>query len=100
LGRFSSLGITMSEPIASQLISRRRLFWLAAIAAATAAPASMLPTSDAYAQSDQAPAAEPTTPKKKTKSKTDTKTKSKTKKTMPGETTAPAANPPAAPKQQ
>jgi hypothetical protein len=55
----------------------------------------MLPT-DARAQSDQPSAAEPSTPKKKTKSKT----KTKTKKTMPGDLTAPAANPPAAPKQQ
>jgi hypothetical protein len=91
----------MSEPIASQFISRRRLLWLAAVAAAVATPASILPTSEASAQqSDQAPAAEPTTPKKKTKSKTETKPKSKTKKTAPGDTTAPAANPPAAPKQQ
>jgi hypothetical protein len=72
------------------------MFWLAAIAAALAMPATMLPASDARAQSDQAPAAEPTTPKKKTKSKT----KSKTKKTTPADTTAPAANPPTAPKQQ
>jgi hypothetical protein len=84
----------MSEPIASQFISRRRLLWLAAIAAAIGTPVSMLPTSDAHAQTDQAPAAEPATPKKKTKSKT------KTKKTKPADTMAPAANPPAAPKQQ
>jgi hypothetical protein len=84
----------MSEPIATQIISRRRLFWLAAIAAAVAAPASTLPISDARAQSDQAPAAEPTTPKK-AKSK-NAKTKKKTK---PADTMAPAANPPAAPKQ-
>jgi hypothetical protein len=91
----------MSEQIESQFISRRRLLWLAAIATAVASPASMLPTSDARAQqSDQAPAAETTTPKKKTKAKTETKSKSKTKKTAPGDTTAPAANPPAAPKQQ
>jgi hypothetical protein len=80
----------MVEPIASQIVSRRRLLWLAAMAAA--APATMLQVSDARAQSDQAPTAEPSTPKKKTKSK------SKTKKTTPGDTMAPAANP--APKQQ
>jgi hypothetical protein len=83
----------MSEPIASQLISRRRLLWLAVMAAAIVAPASMLPMSDARAQTDQAPAAEPTTPKKKAKTKT------KTKKTAPGDT-PPTANAPAAPKQQ
>ena len=55
----------MSEPIASQFISRRRLLWLAAMAAAVASPASVLPTSDARAQTDQAPAAEPGAPKKK-----------------------------------
>jgi len=49
------------------------------------------------AQSDQTPAAESTTPKKKAKSKSETRTK--TKKTKPADTTAPAANPPAAPKQ-
>jgi hypothetical protein len=87
----------MSEEARLRIVSRRRVFWLAAIAAALAMPATMLPTSDARAQSDQAPAAEPTTPKKKTKS---TKSKSKTKKTAPADTTAPAANPPAAPKQQ
>jgi hypothetical protein len=90
----------MSEPIASQFVSRRRLLWLAVIAAAIVTPASMLPMSDARAQTDQAPAAEPTTPKKKAKSKTEAKTKTKTKKTAPGDTTAPAANPPAEPKQQ
>jgi hypothetical protein len=84
----------MSEPIASQFVSRRRLLSLAAVAAAIAAPVSVLPMSDARAQSDQAPAAEPTTPKK-TKSKSD-KPKKKTK---PADTTAPATNPPAAPKQ-
>ena len=84
-------GITMSEPIKSQSISRRRLFWLAAIAAAVAAPANMLSTSDARAQqSDQAPAAEPTTPK----------TKEKKKKKKTGATTAPGSSPPAPPKQQ
>jgi hypothetical protein len=60
----------------------------------------MLPMSDARAQTDQVPAAEPTTPKKKAKSKTEAKTKTKAKKTTPGDTTAPAANPPAEPKQQ
>jgi hypothetical protein len=87
----------MSEPIALQFISRRRLLWLAAMAAAIGTPVSMLPTSDAHAQTDRAPAAEPAAPKKKTKSKTD---KTKTKKTKPADTMAPAANPPAAPKQQ
>jgi hypothetical protein len=86
----------MSEELRLSIVSRRKMFWLAAIAAALAMPATMLPASDARAQSDQAPAAEPTTPKKKTKSKT----KSKTKKTTPADTTAPAANPPTAPKQQ
>jgi hypothetical protein len=94
----------MNEPIASQCISRRRLLWLAVVAAAIVTPASMLPMSDAHAQTDQAPAAEPAAPKKKAKSKTEaktkTKTKTKTKKTTPGDTTAPAANPPAEPKQQ
>jgi hypothetical protein len=88
----------MSEPTASQFMSRRRLLWLAALAAAIATPASLVPMSDANAQTDQAPAADATSPKKKTKSKTD-KTKSKTKKTTPADTT-PASNPPAAPKQQ
>jgi hypothetical protein len=84
----------MSEEGRLHIVSRRRVFWLAAIAAALATPATMLGASDARAQSDQAPAAEPTTPKKQTKSKT------KTKKTKPADTMAPAANPPAAPKQQ
>jgi hypothetical protein len=88
----------MSEEVRLPVISRRRLFWLAAMAAAIVAPASILPMSDARAQSDQAPAAEPSAPKKKTKTKTTTKTK--TKKTTPGDTTAPEANPPAAAKQQ
>ena len=49
-------GIAMSEPIKSQSISRRRLFWLAVTAAALAAPATILSTSDVRAQqSDQAP---------------------------------------------
>jgi hypothetical protein len=86
---------TMSEQIKSQIISRRRLFWLAAIAVALAAPATMLSTSDARAQqSDQAPAAEPTAPKSKAKKK------KKKKKATPGATTAPASSPPAPPKQQ
>jgi hypothetical protein len=87
----SAQGDTMSERIKSQIISRRRLFRLAAVTAAIAAPAIMLSTSDARAQTDQAPAAEPAAPKKKTKTKT--------KKTTPGAMTAPASNPPAAPKQ-
>jgi len=82
----------MSEEIKSPIISRRKVFWLAALAAALAAPATMVLTSDARAQTDQAPAAEPAAPKKKTKTKT--------KKTTPGAMTAPASNPPAAPKQQ
>ena len=69
------------------------------MAAAIAVPVSVLPMSDARAQSDQTPAAEPTTPKKKTKSKSE-KPKTKAKKTAPGDTMAPAANPPTAPKQQ
>jgi hypothetical protein len=64
------------------------------MAAATAGPAGMAPMLDAHAQTDQAPAAEPITPKK-TKSKSD-KTKKKTK---PADTMAPATNPPAVPKQ-
>jgi hypothetical protein len=88
----------MSEPIKSQSISRRRLFWLAVTAAALAAPATMLSTSDVRAQqSDQAPAAEPTAPKTGEKKK-------KKKKAAPGATTAPASSPsktaPATPKQQ
>jgi hypothetical protein len=94
----------MSEPIKSQSISRRRLFWLAVTAAALGAPATMLSTSDVRAQqSDQAPAAEPTAPKtgEKKKKKTKTKTKTKTKKkATPGATTAPASSPPTPPKQQ
>jgi hypothetical protein len=63
-------GIAMSEPLKSQSISRRRLFWLAVTAAALGAPATMLPTSDVRAQqSDQAPAAEPTAPKTREKKK-------------------------------
>jgi hypothetical protein len=89
-------GITMSEPIALQFISRRRLLRLAPLAMALAGSASLLSTSDARAQADQAPAAEASTPKKKTKSKTNTKTK----KAKPADTMAPSANPPAAPKQQ
>jgi hypothetical protein len=87
----------MSEEARLPVVSLRRVFWLAAIAAAVAVPVALLRASDARAQSDQAPATEPTTPKKKTKS---TKSKSKTKKTIPADTTVPAANPPAAPKQQ
>jgi hypothetical protein len=89
-------GIAMSEPIKSQSISRRRLFWLAVTAAALAAPATMLSTSDVRAQqSDQAPAAEPTAPKTGEKKKKKTK-----KKATPGATTAPASSPPTPPKQQ
>ena len=85
----------MSEPIKSQSISRRRLFWLAVTAAALAAPATILSTSDVRAQqSDQAPAAEPTAPKTGEKKKKKTK-----KKATPGATTAPASNPPTPPKQ-
>jgi hypothetical protein len=77
------------EQIKSQIISRRRVFWLAAMATALAAPATMLSTSDARAQqSDQAPAAQPAAPK----------TGKKTKKNKA--TPAPASSPPAAPKQQ
>jgi len=65
------------------------------MAAAIAVPVSVLPMSDARAQSDQTPAAEPTPPKKKTKSKSD----EAKKKTKPADTMAPATNPPAAPKQ-
>ena len=91
-------GIAMSEPIKSQSISRRRLFWLAVTAAALAAPATILSTSDVRAQqSDQAPAAEPTAPKTGEKKKKKTKTK---KKATPGATTAPASSPPTPPKQQ
>jgi hypothetical protein len=86
----------MSEPIKSQSISRRRLFWLAVTAAALAAPATILSTSDVRAQqSDQAPAAEPTAPKTGEKKKKKTK-----KKATPGATTAPASSPPTPPKQQ
>jgi hypothetical protein len=86
----------MSEPIKSQTISRRRLFWLAVTAAALAAPATILSTSDVRAQqSDQAPAAEPTAPKTGEKKKKKTK-----KKATPGATTAPASSPPTPPKQQ
>ena len=86
----------MSEPIKSQSISRRRLFWLAVTAAALAAPATILLTSDVRAQqSDQAPAAEPTAPKTGEKKKKKTK-----KKATPGATTAPASSPPTPPKQQ
>ena len=90
----------MSEQIKSPIISRRKVFWLAAIAAAFTAPATMLLTSNARAQqSDQAPAAEPTAPKTGQKKK-----KKKKKDATPGATTAPATSPPktapAPPKQQ
>jgi hypothetical protein len=93
-GRRGVRGIAMSEQIKLPIISRRKVFWLAAIAAALAAPATMLSTSNARAQqSDQAPAAEPTAPKTKEKKK-------KKKQAAPKATTAPASNPPAPPKQQ
>src|SRR6202041_764475 len=89
-------GIAMSEPNKSQSISRRRLFWLAVTAAALAAPATILSTSDVRAQQrDQAPAAEPTAPKTGEKKKKKTK-----KKATPGATTAPSSSPPTPPKQQ
>ena len=61
----------MSEPIKSQIISRRRIFLLAAIAA-FAVPATMLPMSNAGAQQagDQAPADQtPPKPAEKKKKK-------------------------------
>jgi hypothetical protein len=77
----------MSEEVRLPVVSRRRLFWLLAMSAAIAAPASMLLMSGARAQSDQAPAAEPSAPKKKAKAKTTTKTKTgdfyKTRATIP-----------------
>jgi hypothetical protein len=82
----------MSKQIKSQLVSRRRLFWLAATTVALATPVAAFMTSNARAQTDQAPGAEPAAPKKKTKTKT--------KKTTPGAMNAPAGNPPSAPKQQ
>jgi hypothetical protein len=42
--------MTMSEQIKPEIISRRRLFWFAAIAVTVAAPATMLATSVARAQ--------------------------------------------------
>ena len=89
----------MSEQTKLPTISRRKVFWLAAIAAALGAPATILTTSDTRAQqSDQAPAAEPTAPK------SGEKKKKKKKKATPGATTAPASNQPtmapAQPKQQ
>jgi hypothetical protein len=78
----------MTEEIKSQIISRRRVFWLAA--AVLAMPAT-LALSDARAQSDQTPAADTTAPKKKSKT---TKT-SKAKKAKPAD---PAPAPAAAPK--
>jgi hypothetical protein len=84
----------MSEPIKSQIISRRRIFLLAAMAA-FAVPVTMLPMSNAGAQQagDQAPA-DPTPPKPAEKKK------KKKKKATPGEPIAPASSPPAPPKQQ
>ena len=100
-GRRGVRGIAMSEQIKLPIISRRKVFWLAAIAAALVAPATMLPTSNARAQqSDQAPAAEPTAPKTGEKKKK----KKKKKEATPGATTAPASSQPkmapAQPKQQ
>jgi predicted lipid-binding transport protein (Tim44 family) len=81
----------MTQEIKSQIISRRRVFWLAA--AVLAMPAT-LALSDARAQSDQTPAADTTAPKKKSK----TTTTSKAKKAKPATATDPAAAPAAAPK--
>jgi hypothetical protein len=69
----------MSEQIESQIISRRKLFWLAATTVALSAPITVLATSNARAQ---------TPPMKKTKKK---------KSTAPSAPPAPA---PAQPKQQ
>jgi hypothetical protein len=92
----------MSEQIKSPIISRRKVFWLAAIAAALAAPATMLPSDARAQQSDQAPAVEPTAPKTGEKKKKE-KEKEK-KKSTPGAATAPASSQPkmapAQPKQQ
>jgi hypothetical protein len=94
----------MSEQIKSPIISRRKVFWLAAIAAALAAPATMLPSDARAQQSDQAPAAEPTAPKTGEKKKKEKKKKEKNKKSTPGAATAPASSQPkmapAQPKQQ
>ena len=77
----------MSEQIESQIISRRKLIWLAATTVALSAPITVLAASNARAQqADKAPAAEQTPPMKKTKKK---------------KSTAPSAPPaPAQPKQQ
>src|SRR5580693_2659268 len=66
-----SRGIIMSEHIKSQIISRRRLFWLAATTMALGAPISLLTTSNASAQqaADQAPGAAGQTPPNKKKKK-------------------------------
>jgi hypothetical protein len=90
VGRYR-VGDNMSSEIKLQIISRRRVFWLAV--AALAAPAVTLVLSEARAQSDQAPA-DPAAPQKKTKKKAD----AKTKKTKPATATDPATTPAAAPK--
>jgi hypothetical protein len=77
----------MSEQIKSQIISRRRLFWLAATTMALGAPISLLTTSNASAQqADQAPSAAEQTPPKK-------------KKTAPASGSTPGNTPKAAPAQ-
>jgi hypothetical protein len=84
-------GDPVTGQIRSQIISRRRLFWLAVTTVALAAPITVLATSIVSAQqaNDQAPVAgEQTPPKKKKK-----------KKGAPASTTPPA-NAPAQPKQQ
>jgi hypothetical protein len=81
----------MSEQIKSQIISRRRLFWLAATTMALGAPISLLTTSNASAQqADQAPSATEQTPPKKKKKK---------KKTAPASGSIPGNTPKAAPAQ-
>jgi hypothetical protein len=67
--------------------SRRRIFALAA-AVAAAAPMTSLALSQAYAQSDQAPVADKSAPKKKMKT-----TKAKTSKMKPAADPAAAATP-------
>jgi hypothetical protein len=82
----------MSEQIKSQIISRRRLFWLAATTMALGAPISLLTTSNASAQqaADRAPAAAGQTPPNKKKKK---------KKTAPTSGSTPGNTPKAAPAQ-
>jgi hypothetical protein len=80
----------MSEQIESQIISRRRLFWLAATTIALGAPMTVLATSNASAQqADKALAAEQTPPKRSKKKK----------KPAPASSSAPKPAP-AEPKQQ